>query len=141
MPKLSSLTSFMFNLWPLLSCILIHFLCEYLIFLIMLASQFFAEIADLFSSSFKVSLSTLLIYFSDYLVLVCRSCILFNTWVAAPLRFTSLFFLVRIVACDSLICLSYHSQAPIYFNILNIVIFWLSDSPTFSTRIHMELSD
>jgi hypothetical protein len=98
-------------------------------------SQLFGEIADSFPSSLEVGLPTPLIHFPGCSVLVCRPCILFSTWVAAPLRSTGLFFFVRTVVCESLTCLSYHSQAPIYSNMLNIVTFWFSDSPASSTRI------
>ncbi len=113
MPKSNSLTNFMLNLWPLLRYMPMRFFRKYLIRSVMLESQLWGEITDLSPSSLKISLSTSLIHFLGYSVFVRRPCILFNTWDAASLRSTSLFLLVRIVACDSLICLSYYSKTPI----------------------------
>jgi hypothetical protein len=139
--KLSSLTSFVLNLWFLLSYILIRFFYECLTRSIMLLSQLFGEIIDLFFFSPESNLPTPLIHFSDYSVFVCRLYILFSTWIAAPLRFIDLFFFMRIMICDNLICLLYYFQIFIYSNILNIVTFWFSNSSIFNTRIHIELSD
>ena len=92
-------------------------------------------------SSSNVTLPTPLIHDPCPVASICIFCIWFSIWMAAPQWLTSLFFLVQIVACASLIWLLYHSYAPMYSNMFNIVTLLFSDDPLSSTCIHMEPSD
>ena len=101
--------------------------------------KFFSEIIDSFFF-FKAILSMSLMHLID-LIIVCKFCIVFSIWIAVFLHFISLLFLMQSVFCSSSICLSYYFQALIYFNILNIVIFWFSVFSVFSICTHMKSSD